>query len=217
MAKGRFAHPERRPINRYLGACEGLQEKLYFAYLKQLIRGIANRSHDVEFDIINTHGGSPLVVAKRAYGAATGRNTRVAAFDYDGKTADFAEALDYCRKNGIVTGYSNYCFDLWLLLHKRMHLRTITSLADYEDIIRVAYGLRADANIKEQATIAILLASITLDDVRAAITHAKGICVNNSANRQLQRTPGAMEFYENPDLSIHVFVERVLREAGLAT
>jgi CRISPR/Cas system-associated protein endoribonuclease Cas2 len=215
VAKRRFDAPKRRKINEYRGACEGSQESMYFVHLKRLIQKEEQRKYDVQFSLICTKGGSPLIVAKRADVALAGEIERLAAFDYDGKHDEFIDALDFCKEKEIVYGYSNYCFDLWLLLHKEIYMKVVTNASSYESEIRSVYNLPEEADIKEEVIVEKILSQISLDDVRRAVVNAEYIVADNKQVKEPHYTNKSEKFYDNPDLSIHRFIEKVLRDVGL--
>jgi hypothetical protein len=215
VARKRYQPPERRTINEYRGACEGNQENFYFKHLKELINREEQRKHDVNFSFICTNGGSPLVVAKRADVAYAGSFERFAAFDYDGKHEEFISALDFCDKKKIICGYCNFCFDLWLLSHKIKFLKGVLTAQGYEAEVRSTFGLPAEADIKGAAVIKQILSQISLEDIRKAIKNAQYIIQDNNQVKVPQFTSKSIKFFDNPDLSIHIFVEKVLKDAGL--
>jgi hypothetical protein len=197
------------------GACEGNQEDWYFNHLKGLIKREDHRKHEVNFNLACTNGGSPLVVAKRANAASVGHFERLAAFDYDGKHQEFIGALDFCKNNKIVSGYSNYCFDLWLLLHKTRYMKSVSNANDYEAEVRIVYDLYEEADIKKESVIKQILLQITIEDVHRAIENAEYITTHNEQVKDALFTTSSVKFFENPDLSIHKFVAKVLHDAGL--
>lgn len=215
MAKRRFDAPRRRTINEYRGACEGSQERMYFVHLKGLIKREERRKYDVQFNLICTNGGSPLIVAKRADVTLAGEIERLAAFDYDGKHGEFIDALDYCKAKRIVYGYSNYCFDLWLLLHKERYMRVIANANGYEAKIRSVYNLPEEADIKEEVFVKQILSQISLDDIRRAVENAEYIVIDNEQVKEPRYSNKSEKFFDNPDLSIHRFIAKVLEDVGL--
>ena len=65
-------------------------------------------------------------VVERTIQKSIGKENKVSVFDYDGKKDKYEEAIDLTIENKIELGYTNYCFDLWLILHKE----------DYFDIVQ---------------------------------------------------------------------------------
>ena len=65
-------------------------------------------------------------MVERTIQKSIGKENKVSVFDYDGKKDKYEEAIDLAIENKIELGYTNYCFDLWLILHKE----------DYFDIVQ---------------------------------------------------------------------------------
>lgn len=214
--KKRYQARERRQRIVYKGACEGDQERLYLKHLMGLIQQCESRNYDVDFNFYHTEGGSPLVVAKRAstIPAFDGQQIRVAIFDHDLKETDFRYALDVCKKEKIFPAYSNLCFDLWLILHKTNFSGCVNHTGQYVPIIRQIYNLPAEADIKKEAIISNILSQIQLADVHQAIRNAFETTRNNSKVGTPCFTDRSVEYYPNPDLLIHQFIDKVLNETG---
>ncbi|MEI6286604.1 MAG: RloB family protein [Bacillota bacterium] len=215
MAKKRNLSPERLPKTLYKGACVGLQEYLYFRHLKGLIRNETQRIQDIDFDFINVKGGSSHEVAKRADRASVGEFEKIAVFDYDGKHIEFINALDLCKEKKIIAGYSNYSFDLWLLLHKQCYTKVVLASDDYAADTKTTFNLAPEADIKSELVIAQLLNQITLADVKTAIAHAVQIVAINHRAIPPYRTNRSAVFFDNPDIALHVFIDEVLKHAGV--
>lgn len=53
-------------------------------------------------------------------------------------------------KNQIVLGYTNYCFDLWLILHKKDYFNSVNNQDAYGGVLRRVYRLERGVNIKKK-------------------------------------------------------------------
>jgi len=201
---------------RYHCICEGQQEEMYLAHVGRLL---TDRPRCVV--TFTTERGSPASLERAA---RYGEYDVVALFDHDGNHARFEENVKVCeeldRKGGkgrnrqrVFHAYSNMNFDLWLVLHKIEFTRPVHSNDAYVPVVRGVFGLEPEANIKSRHHMEKILAQISLDDVRAAITRA-----DNIRARKLQddgRKIGSWPCFPNPDLSIHDFLKTVLRETPL--
>jgi hypothetical protein len=143
-----------------------------------------------------------------------GDRLKVAIFDFDGKQRDFESALDLCYKSNIVHGFSNYSFDLWLILHKIPFYRSVTSSAQYQVQLSQTYQL-SSSNSKSTDSMNKILSQIALSDVRHAIDNGKLIDQINQNGRTSHKTSRSISYYLNPDLSIHHFVEQIFIETGI--
>lgn len=114
-------------------------------------------------------------------------------------------------------GYSNLTFELWMILHKTdcnflthrdHHLRHINRAFEEEFTELDTY--------KQRSNFQRILGKISLDDVKAAISRAKNIMQRNEENGlRLLEHKGFKYYSDNPSLTIHESVERILKECGL--
>jgi len=183
--------------------CDGQQEDMYFQHLSRLLK---TESRTVTFD---TKIGKPESVFRSVVGRKT---DKAAVFDHDGATVDFERALKACASYGGFAAYSSRNFDLWILLHKQPFAKSVIRNDGYVKLIRNAYSLEGDADIKEKKEIERILAQVTLQDVKTAIHNANAIRDNkiNSDAKKISKT----DTYNNPDLLIHQFIEYVFVKCG---
>ncbi|HZJ83532.1 MAG TPA: RloB domain-containing protein [Clostridia bacterium] len=142
-----------------------------------------------------------------------------ALFDYDFNESQFQNYIRICkrfnrrfRRKNIYHAYSNANFDLWLILHKEDYYRPVTHNRAYIDDVKRIYGLGREDNIKNQDILETILKQITLDDVKNAIGRA-----NKIKSRKMPEDGRSIEgdlIYENPDFSIHQFIETVLKDCS---
>ncbi|MCL2766601.1 MAG: RloB family protein [Peptococcaceae bacterium] len=187
----------------YFCLCEGQQEELYFARLSKLLK---TNIRQVKF---TTKQGLPGNIDRHCRGI---QYDKAIVFDHDGNPEAFLKALNTCIKTKCAHAYSNRNFDLWLLLHKQSFTGYVSENSAYVNMIRSVFNLDSEADIKKEAVQKRLLEQISLTDVKKAICHAKRI-------RELKlpgdgKRLGTTTYYDNPDLSIHEFIEKVLSECG---
>ena len=96
----------------------------------------------------------------------------MAVFDYDGKQKEYEETLELAEENKIELWNTNYCFDLWLILHKEDYFHPVSHQDDYANDLRRVFGLSADANIKKEANVNRIVSQINLSDIITAIKRA---------------------------------------------
>lgn len=202
----------RYPINLF---CEGLQEKLYFLRLRDLINNEPMRKKQVILDHQDCEGGSPDYVVRKAIRLCPKTQKATSVFDYDFKKAEFENALYLATTNIIYVGYSNINFNYWLVLHK-LHsypsTSTVNSTNAYDQQLRTLYGLHNDADIKAKSIIEQIVSNISLADIYHAIEQCKRIETYNAANKKPNYTPGNIKYYDNPDFTIHHIVEKILSD-----
>lgn len=193
---------------------EGQQEELYLKHLANLLTDFPTKV--VKFNIVKGN-------ADKLRGNGIEYDS-VCVFDHDFDDALFSKNLETCieldrkfsrkpRENGhrVHHAFSNVCFDLWLLLHKRDFKSPINTTDGYVKEIRKAFDLPDDADIKSKKTIEEILGQITLDDVYDAISRAESIKASK-LGRDLHRTSKGAEYYDNPDMSIHIFMKELISE-----
>jgi RloB-like protein len=109
----------REPKARMVLVCEGKNtEPDYFRALKQ---HFAKQS--VEIKVI-PDAGQTMTLAREAKKQKVELSKSIGAkadqvcaiFDCDGRS-DFLQAIEFCDRNGVLAGYSNPCFEVWLIWH----------------------------------------------------------------------------------------------------
>lgn len=197
----------------YRCVVEGQQEKMYLDHIAGLVKDFPKTV--VTF---NTSEGNAYELTKSyiEYDSAC-------LFDYDFNKNEFEQNLAICeklnnknkpgkRKNGryVYHAYSNVCFDLWLLLHKKGFTRPVFKNDGYVDEIIAAYHLPKGSDIKNAKVISTILSQISLEDVKAAIKRADKI--KQSKDCGDKRHVNSIVYYSNPDLSIHEFISKVIND-----
>jgi hypothetical protein len=195
----------------YLCVCEGQQEVMYLNHLASLLKQMPQRI--VTF---NTSEGNARKLIKNYT-----EYDNACLFDYDFEETQFKDNIEICTslqrksssiKNGkkVYHAFSNVNFDLWLVLHKESFNRPVTSNDAYVASVRRLYSLPATIDIKSKDAMDKILSQITLSDVKAAIERADKIrSAKLTADRHII---GSMEYYDNPDFSLHEFKKVVLKE-----
>ncbi len=92
--------------------------------------------------------------------------------------------------------------------HRDHYLRNVNS----------AFGERFSelSTYKEESNFKRILRKITLDDVKAAVRRANSIMQRNTGNGlRLLEHRGFKYYRDNPSLTVHESVEKILKECGL--
>lgn len=194
----------------YRCVVEGQQEQMYLNHLAKLVTNFPKTV--VTFNI-SEGNAYDLTKSYIEYDSAC-------LFDYDFNKTEFEDNLMICdrlyhqnkpgkRKAGkfVYHAYSNVCFDLWLLLHKKDFVRPVLKNDGYVDGVIKAYGLPKGSDIKNAKVMEIILKQISLEDVKAAIQRASAI--KNAKDYRDAHHVNTAVYYDNPDLSIHEFVSNV--------
>lgn len=115
-------------------------------------------------------------------------------------------------------GYSNFTFELWMVLHKSECNKCKSRRGQYLDDINRAYGenFRSLSEYKEEKNFRRLLSKLTIDDVITAISRSRAIMETNRNNRCILRQEYGFSYYcENPSLSIWEYVEKALQKCEI--
>ncbi len=212
--------PLRQSVKFYLSV-EGETEKWYFEHLRDLVNGSPDARYklalrcDVEKE--------PLAMAKRL---AVPRGARIDVwhvFDFESESdqhrRNFQDTLRQMRDASNIgkrlryrSAYSNFTFDLWMVLHRRgvahcghrdEYLQQIN--AAYDTRFREMHEYKREENFKG------LLADIGLEDVAGAVVRAKQM--DESTMRKGARTAehcGYTYCLENPYTELHQLVGEML-------
>ena len=128
--------------------------------------------------------------------------------------------VDKINKNlNYKLGYSNFSFDLWMILHKKQQKGSVTHRKQYVNGINKVYNekFKFIDDYKEKKNFKRILQKIKLEDVICAIRNAKEIRKMNEDNsKEKCKIYGKFKYYtENPDLTINECVEQILKECGV--
>lgn len=216
----------KKKCNKYYLSVEGETEKWYFEYLQDLINNNEELPYKVKFDIkIN----KSIISRAKLIPAPYKNTTAFHICDYESNDdihkKQFNQVLEDLKnvkkinKNiNYKLGYSNFAFDLWIILHKGQQKGKITHRKQYINGINKAYGekFKFIDDYKEEKNFKRILLKINLGDVITAINNGNEIRKMNEQNSKSDyKKYGQFEYYtENPDITINECVEQILKECG---
>ena len=212
----------RKETKKYYFSVEGETEQWYLQWLQNTINSDPNTQYCVKLDCPIQK--DPL---KRAKGlVALGKTEIIHVFDYESgepiHVQQFKTALDRMKEaqsirvgKGITyhLGYSNFTFELWIVLHKGDCNGMLAHRRQYLTPINRAYSENFENldQYKHEDNFKRVLSKLTLDDVREAILRAKSIMQNNQTSGLVfQQYKGYRYYEENPSLSIWEAIEKIL-------
>ncbi len=217
---------ERKEIRKYFFTVEGETEKWYLEWLRDRV----NESPDAAFrvSISAEVNQSPGKYAKRANPIATPKVTHLCDYESneDVHVTKFHGILSQLkdanrikgRRFKYMLGYSNFSFELWMVLHKQNCNGELAHRSQYLPHINRAFGEHFENldQYKHEANFKRCLASLTLADVRAAINRANRIMQNNKdSGKQLMEYKGFRYYQDNPSLTIWEPIEQILADCKL--
>lgn len=115
-------------------------------------------------------------------------------------------------------GYSNFSFELWLILHKKECNGSFNHRRQYLVPINQAFGESFEDldQYKQEGNFKRCLSKLTLEDVKHAIRRADAITARNEKDAKiLVKYKGYSYYRDNPSLSIHEVIHLIMAECGV--
>lgn len=215
---------ERLERLKYTFTVEGETERWYLLWLRDQINQCEGRKYNVAFDVRIQQ--SPRKYYKNINAKTTPEVTHVCDVEsnssihiqkFQNILSEMAEAKRQ-KKIRYELGYSNFTFELWIVLHKRNCNGILSDRRQYLNPINQAFGEKfEDLNqYKHEDNFKRCLTKLTIDDVVRAVERADSITTNNAknGNKRIQSNR-YWYFQDNPSLSIHEVIKKILSECGL--
>lgn len=114
-------------------------------------------------------------------------------------------------------GYSNFTFELWILLHKKLLLTSLNHRKEYLREINNTFHtkFKSLSDFKEEHNFHKILSTLTLDDVMHALIHGEKIIQEQYAVGHTPKEHAKyLYFQENPSLSIHEYIRKIFDDIG---
>lgn len=215
----------------YFLSCEGETERWYFEWLRKQINNDPRTTNkvDIRFKKLNpsafTKSNAGTFIKEMLRGSKFCRIQDIEGYDeehmkrFQSLLKSTKEAKRRFRDISFTIGYSNFTFEVWILAHKS-NVNEVENRCKYYQLINKAYNTSFINNdeYKHEHNFKKLLSQITLDDViQNAIPECKRFvekCYgdNPALSRELY---GFKYICANPDTTLHIFVEEILKYAGL--
>jgi len=211
----------------YYFSVEGETEKWYLDWLQKTINAAPDATCTVKID--SKIQKDPVARAKGM--TILGRTEITHVFDRESEKAvhqeQFRITLQRMKKAQNVgkdikyrLGYSNFTFELWIILHKADCNGALAHRRQYLTPLNRAFGEQFEdlAQYKHEDNFKRILSKLTLEDVRQAIRRSEAIMERNRENGFiLQKYLGYSFYRENPSLSLWESIKRILIDCGLET
>lgn len=212
---------------KYFFSVEGETEFWYFGKLHELINQNQNAQFSVKFDCKIQK--NPL---KRAKGLISlGKTVITHVCDFESEEPGFrkrfedtlslmkdAQSSHVGKRLTYNLGYSNFAFELWMVLHKADCNALLTNRHQYLKPINDAFqeNFRTLDQYKSEQNFNRILNKIKIQDVQDAICRSKQIMRNNAnVGYSYQQFKGYKFYSENPSLSIWESIEKILNDCGI--
>ncbi len=215
---------ERLETIKYTFTVEGETEQWYLEWLRDQINVCPERKYDVAFNVkvqqspkkfyksINAKT-TPLVI----HICDIESNEKVHVDKFSNILSEMKEAKTQ-KKITYRLGYSNFTFELWMVLHKRNCNGPYSHRKNYLDPIQRAFGERFEDldHFKREDTFKDCLKKISLDDVKSAIRRAEIIMdLNKKDGKTLVKYKGYSYYRDNPALTLHETIKEILQKCGV--
>lgn len=212
----------RKENRTYYFSVEGETEQWYLEWLQRIINAEPNAKYTVKLD--SKIQKDPLSRVKRM--TIVGKTEITHIFDYESgeeiHVKQFRTALERMKEAQNTgknikyhLGYSNFTFELWMILHKADCNGSLMHRRQYLMPLNRAYGENFENldQYKHENNFKRVLNKLTLDDVRQAIRRAKVIMrKNEEMGYRLQEYKGYRYYKENPSLSLWEQIEQILTD-----
>lgn len=224
---------DRKESRQFNISVEGINcERLYFEHLAKLMNEAGSNKYNAK---IICKKISPEQFAKRnAHRPVDKRGNKKIPYlhvqdieDYydEKRRKTFYNLIDELRKTekdyGIKyeLGYSNYTFELWILLHVADMKAAVSSRTAYLKLINHYFQRNyssLDEFKSEREFSRILQEFVTLESVKKAIERAKVLVNDNKAiGKRFENYKGFQFYRDNPDLTVHEIVKLIFDICGV--
>lgn len=204
---------------------EGETEKWYLDWLERTININTSSKYTVTLD--SKVQKDPLARAKQL--TIVDKTEITHLVDYESEEPihiqKFITTLDRMKAaqnlgKGIkyMLGYSNFTFELWMILHKADCNGALDHRQQYLAPLNRAYGEHFEnlRQYKYEDNFKRILGKLTLENVREAIRRSRAIMKRNQeAAYSIQPYRGYKYYKENPSLSIYESIEKILKTCEL--
>ena len=215
----------RKTVKKYYFSVEGETEQWYLFWLRDLINSTAEAAYKVAIDCKIEK--NPL---KRAKGLVTTTKTEIYHLsDYESDEAihvkQFIETMDRMKEAtklgkqiSYKFGYSNFTFDLWIVLHRLDCYGAVSHRRSYLPFINKAYEENFENmdEYKHEDNFKRCLGKLCLRDVVKAVERSEYIIKQNELNGYiLQKYKGFSYYKENPSLAVWEAVKKIMVDCKL--
>ncbi|MBP1566725.1 MAG: RloB domain-containing protein [Oscillospiraceae bacterium] len=214
----------RKETKQYTLTVEGNTEKWYFEWLQKEINSFDTAKYKVKINLsIQQY---PLSYAKKLNAKSTPfvvhicdieGNIREDIEKFETVLSELKEAKEQKRIEYRL-GYSNFTFELWMILHKQNCSGSFTDRSKYLNPINSAY----DENFidlktyKKEENFKRCLSKLNITDVKKAVERSKRIMDNNKKNGNIVKQYKGFKYLpDNPSLTIWEIVEQILNECKI--
>ena len=215
---------DRKETRKYTFTVEGVTDKWYLEWLQTQVNTCEDAAYKIS--IVAPIVQSPKSFAKTINAKSTPCVVHLCDIEstedhHIQKFHHILSELNTAKKGkGIqyLLGYSNFTFELWMILHKQDCNGPLTNRAQYLQRINRAFGENFESltKYKSEPNFKRCLSKLTLQNVRDAISRSKNIMNAKKENDDRKISHCGFKYYqENPSLTIWESIEEILKVCNL--
>lgn len=208
---------ERLENKSFVLTVEGDTEKWYLYWLRDQINCSSDRSYNISI-IVNVEN-SPRKFYKKT-------NSRICPEIYHICDIECNDEEHTKRMKNIISemkeakkskgihydlGYSNFTFELWMILHRKNCYGLLSHRKQYLSIINDAFDQKFNSldQYKREKNLKKCLTKLSLNNVKEAILRADSITTSNEKDqKEILKYKGYSYYKDNPSLSVHCVVKK---------
>lgn len=212
----------KKEIKKYFFSVEGETEKWYLDWLEKKINSIDSLDYKVKLE--SKVEKNPMKRAKQLTAVSKPKIVHIVDFEEENNESNFKDILSYMKEAQekkrvkYILGYSNYTFELWIILHKQKFNRSVVHRSHYLSYINRLFDAEFEslAKYKEKNNFDKVLEKLSINDVKYAIKNAEEIMNDKREQGYIEQSFKTYKYYrENPSLSIHEHIKKIFIEVGL--
>lgn len=218
-----ISEPKKQTL-KFTFTVEGKTEKWYLEWLASQVNNNPKATCKVQIEAIIEK--NPLLFAKRTTALVTPEIYHIC--DIESNSNEHKKKFENVLKNlkeaksqkkiAYTLGYSNFTFELWIILHKKNCFSPLTDRKQYLEYINSAFEskyISLDVYKKEKE-FKSCLQQLTIEDVIQAIKRSEKIMKNNKEiGFKLVRKYGFTYYEDNPSLAIYEPIKTILKKCGI--
>ena len=215
---------EKLETKKFVFTVEGETEQWYLEWLRDQINTCEDRKFNVAVDVKVQQSPRKFyktvnakIVPEVFHICDIESNEKVHVDKFKNILSEMKEAKTQ-KKITYKLGYSNFTFELWLVLHKRNCNGPLSGRKQYLNPINQVFRERFENldQYKHEDNFKRCLKKLSLDEVREAIKRADAIMENNKKDgKVLMQHKGYSYYRDNPALTIQEAVRKLFAECGI--
>lgn len=213
---------KRKQTKKYYFSVEGETEKMYLEWLQKKINEEGDLKFNISFDIKVEK--NPLSMIKSE--VILGGENIFHFFDFESPALCHIKSRDETfrklkeakaiKRVNYRPAYSNFCFELWILLHKKCLRKTFTDRRLYlKELNKIFNKKFVDLReVKHKANFNSILSSLKFEDFLLALRNSEIILEDCKRNSDPIKKYGFEFFENNPSTSVGTVFISILKDCG---